>query len=93
MRRPSFSLSNGKGPCDDRSMATMNGYPRILYFVGVLVVFVTVGVGDFIVGSTHAGRWLTAVIMLISLIVGFGLARQVNWFLFDRPKPGATDNR
>lgn len=74
-------------------MATLNGYPRIFYFVGVLVVAVALGAGQFIADATGAGRWLAAAIMLVSFTVGFGLARQVNWFLFDRPKPGATDNR
>lgn len=67
-------------------MATLNGYPRIFYFVGVLVVFATMGVGQLIVDATGAGRWLTAVIMLVSLTVGFALARQVNWILFDRQR-------
>ncbi|MFL6108971.1 MAG: hypothetical protein ACJ72L_18580 [Marmoricola sp.] len=63
-------------------MAKINGYPHSYYLVGVIVVFVVVGLGQTVAAVVDVGGWIAAAIWVGSVGVGFVAARHVNALLF-----------
>jgi len=79
LRHLSTAVPSG---CHDRVVTKIDGYPHTYYLVGVLVIFACFGLGQAFGGLLGAGGAVTTAIWLGSLVVGFGVARQVNAVLF-----------
>ena len=63
-------------------MTRINGYPHSFYLVGVAIVFACTALGSALAGLIGLDGWALGAIWLGFLIVGFGVARQVNARLF-----------
>lgn len=63
-------------------MAKINGFPPSFYLVGVAIVFACTALGSALSGLFGFDGWALVAIWLGSLMVGFGVARQVNARLF-----------
>lgn len=80
--KPKDSTAAATAACQDRDVTKINGYPHSFYVVGVAIVFACTALGSALAGLIGFDGWAAGAIWLGSLVVGFGIARQVNARLF-----------
>lgn len=76
--------------CQDRAVTRINGYPHSFYLVGVVIVFACVALGEVLVAAISLEGWMAALVWLVSLMIGFGVARRANARLFRSRTDGAS---